>query len=247
MRRFLGYIFHVLLLTTVIWGIIVISMYYWLTTVNPESVGRRVPDVTAIYISDAILKLWEKDLSFEVNTVNADINVGYVIAQIPVAGTLIGSGEKVTLIVSGGKKTATIPDVVGKPATKAIDMLRERGLHIKDVLEVSDGGHFVVKSITPSEGSKVALGSGVILTISIPKQTKVPYVVGLPLPMATKKITDAQLKIGEITYVYAEGVKLETVKSQFPRSGVYRWVGDHVDLEVWTGDYKKTVESDENR
>ena len=246
MRIFLRYILHVLIVATLIWGAIGIGMYYWLTSRERVSVGRRAPDVSDMYISDAIAKLWDTDLSFEIKPIKADISVGYVIGQIPVAGTLMGSGEKVTLLVSTGIDTATVPHIVGIPASEAITAIRNAGLRIKDVIEVEDGGEFTVKSVVPAEGSKLAVGDGVIITVSIPKQARVPYVVGLPLPMAEKQITDVGLKVGKITYVYAEGVKLETVKSQFPRSGIYRWKGETVDLEVWTGDYQKTVKSNED-
>ncbi len=246
MRRVLRYILHVLLLATVIWLAIALGMYYWLSDRSRTSVGRRAPDVSDMYISDAIKKLWDRDLSFEVKGIQSDISVGYVVGQIPVPGTLMGKGEKVTLLVSVGMNTATVPEVIGQPAWKAINAIRNAGLHIKDVIEISDGGQFVVKAIDPPPGSHMAIGEGVVLTVSIPKQTRVPYVVGLPLPMAEKKITDADLRVGKIKYIYVEGVKLETVKAQFPRSGIYRWVGETVDLEVFTGDYQKTVTSTEN-
>ncbi|UZN23460.1 PASTA domain-containing protein [bacterium 3DAC] len=246
MRKVLRYLVHVLLLATLIWGVIGLGMYYWLTDRERVSVGRRAPDVSDMYISDAITKLWESDLSFDIKPIQADISVGYVVAQIPVPGTLMGSGEKVTLIVSTGLNTATVPAVVGMDAADAIKKVRDAGLRVKDVIEVPDGGNFVVKSITPGPGSKLALGEGVVLTVSIPEEVRVPYVVGLPLPIAEKKITDVGLKVGKITYKYVEGIKLETVKAQFPRSGIYRWKGETVDLEVWTGDYQKTVQSDQN-
>ncbi len=246
MRKVLRYLVHVLLLATLLWGIVGLGMYHWLTGRERVSVGRRAPDVSDMYISDAIAKLWENDLSFEIKPVQADISVGYVVAQIPVPGTLMGSGEKVTLIVSTGLNTATVPAVLGSDAATAIKKIREAGLRVKDVIEVPDGGNFVVKSISPKPGSKLAIGEGVVLTVSIPKQARVPYVVGLPLPVAEKKITDEGLKVGKITYKYVEGIKIETVKAQFPRSGIYRWEGETVDLEVWTGDYQKTVQSSED-
>ncbi len=246
MIKFLRYIFHVLVVATIIWGAVSLGMYYWLTDRERVSVGRRAPDVSDMYISDAISKLWDRDLSFEIKKVKSDISVGYVVAQLPVPGTLMGSGEKVTLFVSTGMDTASVPNIVGMKADRAITLLRNAGLRIKDVVEIPDGGNFVVKSVVPQPGAKVPRGGGVFITVSIPKQAKVPYVVGLPLPVAEKKITDVGLKVGNIKYVYAEGVKLETVKAQFPRSGISRWIGETVDLEVWTGDYQKTVTGTQN-
>ncbi len=246
MRRILRRVLLFAILVFVLWLAFWLGVYWWLTNRQRVSVGTRVPDVVGLEITQAVQKLWDRDLSFDVERRVAQVPVGYVIAQVPASGTLVAKGEPVKLIVSGGSSLTVVPDVIGKPAADVIRQLREMGLKIDDVWEKETGQHFVCIDIYPKPGTPAPLGTPVRLVVGVPHRVRVPFVVGYPLKVAEKMLADVGLKTGSVTYVYYEGTEEETVKAQFPRSGVWRWEGSKVDLEVWTGEASKTLSGNED-
>ncbi len=64
--------------------------------------------------------------------------VGIVFEQSPAEGTGLERGGMVTILVSTGKKTVTVPDVVGKQLTEAVATLTKAGLVAKSVGVPSD-------------------------------------------------------------------------------------------------------------
>jgi serine/threonine-protein kinase len=68
---------------------------------------------------------------------NADVKVGIVFEQDPAAGEEVPEGSAVKFTVSMGKRTATVPDVVGKTRSQAETTLRNAGFKVT-VRELSD-------------------------------------------------------------------------------------------------------------
>ena len=69
---------------------------------------------------------------------NGDQPVGIVFEQSPIEGTSLARGGIVTILVSTGKKTVDVPDVVGKQLTDAVAALTRAGLNAKSVGVPSD-------------------------------------------------------------------------------------------------------------
>src|SRR5262245_7518141 len=96
----------------------------------PAAATREVPDVAGVDVEEARDVLGEAGLRWRVRRWDSDDAAGTVTDQHPEAGSTIGERGVVTLIVSTGPVGATVPDVVGEPASMAMRELREAGLRV---------------------------------------------------------------------------------------------------------------------
>jgi len=92
------------------------------------------------------------------------VAAGLVISQTPVGGSNADKGTVVTLVVSQGPKTVTVPNVVGKTAADAGKAIEDVGLTFK-VNKLSTRGPGRVVGQTPAAGSRVKAGSLVLLDV----------------------------------------------------------------------------------
>jgi serine/threonine-protein kinase len=124
-----------------------------------------VPDVTGDKQDDATNTL--QNMGFEVNVVEqfSDDDQGTVISQDPQGNSQLAKGRTVTLTVSQGSETITIPDIpAGTSVSDARKTLQNAGLKVK-VRHVlgggGDGGQVV--SIDPPSGADAHRGDTVTL------------------------------------------------------------------------------------
>lgn len=93
--------------------------------------------------------------------------VGKVISTSPSAGSSVGAGSTVTLYVSKGKGTVTIPSLAGQTEATAKQSLESLGLSYKTVQGYSESmAEGEVISTNPAAGKQVSTGTTVTLTIN---------------------------------------------------------------------------------
>ncbi|MGN0709849.1 MAG: Stk1 family PASTA domain-containing Ser/Thr kinase [Anaerovoracaceae bacterium] len=176
-----------------------------------------VPDVTEKSYENAKSEL--EDAGFVVergDDVNSDsVDEGDVVSQDPEGNTKAKKGSTVTLTVSAGSETASVPNLVGKYYSQDTStILKDAGFNLGYVsYEKSDDykkGQII--SQDPTGGSTAAKGSDVkIVVCSGPKTEKysVPSLTGLTEEEAVAKIKNAHFNVGDITFeessVYGEG------------------------------------------
>jgi len=194
----------------------------------------RIPLVTGLTINQALAKLAVNHYSAVVEYEFATVSPGVVIAQTPDRGILAPPGQQVRLVVSRGVRLVEIPNLVGMTGAEAFDRVRSLGLRIGTITEVQTGQRFLVVGQDPKAGQLTVEGDVVSMTVGIPNLVKVPALIGLPLEQAISVIRDANLTVGRITRTSTVSTEIEVVKTQSPRSGVYRYQGTTVDLEVWS-------------
>ena len=159
----------------------------------PEGEQVAVPEVTGQPYEAAKAEL--EAVNFEVDKVEeADDTVptGDVISQDPVGGTLLEPGETITLTVSLGKETVTMPSLGSYTFDDAKNLLESDQYQLKVDKEERDSSapkDEVINS-NPPEGSEVEKGSTVTLYVSR-GETSVPNVVGKSVDDATNTLEDA--------------------------------------------------------
>lgn len=141
--------------------------------VSDQPVGIEIPDVlgqTRSEAEDALLRLG-LTVNFTEST-SQTIPVGHVISQDPKAGpSALQKGGQVTLIISGGKGEATVPDLTDLTLPQVEQKLKELGLEIV-VREVAQPGFGpgqearVVRQ-EPKAGSLLPVGSRVTVFLPI--------------------------------------------------------------------------------
>ena len=113
-----------------------------------------------------------------------DYSEGQIMAQSIEAGTKVDPGTTINVTVSTGKADVTVPSgITGATQQQATDLLTGVGLQVEVSLDYSDSVYVgYVISCDPAEGTSVAAGSTVTLTVSKGEddsnKVQVPSVVG---------------------------------------------------------------------
>ena len=185
----------------------------------------KVPNVVGMTEDEATRTL--EDLDFGVNvkeTTNDRIPEGTVVSQGPEAGEEAPKGSTVEIVVSSGKPQVEVPNVVGKTADEAANILGRAGFTGKrseeSSTEVEKGK--VIRT-DPEAGEKATQGSTVTYVVSTgppaPAQVTVPNVVGKSRDEAKAIIEGAGLVFREGSTVAVNPEDDGKVMSQTPAGG----------------------------
>jgi beta-lactam-binding protein with PASTA domain len=133
---------------------------------GPEE--RPVPDVSGRTVSEASNVLGQN--GFEVDQTSessATVEEGTVIRTDPAAGTPQPKGSVITLVVSSGPATVTVPSVVGLSEANAINTLQSKGfvpnVLEQDTVDPSQDGRVIDQN--PEGNSSAEEGSTVEITV----------------------------------------------------------------------------------
>ena len=136
-----------------------------------------------------------------------------------------------------GREVA-VPDVVGKKAVEAQQLLQGRGIgiriddHIYSALPPDD-----VARQSPPAGTKVKVGQFAHVALSLgPRKATIPLLEQKSIRAARIELLRSGLQIGEISSVYLVGPNEETVIRQDPAAGKSDITSPHVNLLVSLGD-----------
>jgi serine/threonine-protein kinase len=156
-----------------------------------------VPDVVGKPEKQALEMLKAAKLSIgERTTKPAPNQVGLVLAQSPKAGSEVAIGSSVDLVI-GTAELVGVPDVVGKPETQAVEMLKAARLSIGErTTRPAPNQVGLVLAQTPKGGAQVPVGTAIDLTIGVARLVTVPNVIGLKVEAARETIARAGLAFG---------------------------------------------------
>ena len=134
---------------------------------GPEQV--EVPDVTGLSRDSAEDLLAGAGLESAVEERESQEPEDDVISQNPAAGTEVDRGSTVTITVSTGIETVSVPNVVGLNRRDAVAQLREVGLvgapREVDVTDASEDG--VVTDQRPAAGIELEEGKQVVIMVGV--------------------------------------------------------------------------------
>ena len=168
-----------------------------------------------------------------------EFEAGHIIDQDPKPDTKVEEGSKVLLVVSLGKKSANMPDLLEMKAAEAERLLKEMDLDLNirretvydDIVEENR----IIRT-EPNEGAPLAKGQTVVLYVSRGSeapQVEMPQVEGETLTRAIAILTKAKLEYKK-TYVNSDEPK-DTVVSQSVKAGEKVAEGTVIDLEISRG------------
>ncbi len=176
---------------------------------------------------------------------NSDYEYGYVYDQSIDPKKKIKSGQKITLYVSMGAKTISVPSVVGYTQTQAEQRLEKEGF-TTTIIETADeevAKGLVIRTV-PAEGTSAYIGSEITIYVSTGAPTvyvPLPDVVGLYETDAVKAIEAKGLKVvvANVDSSKPKGVVIS--QSPNPSSTEKVGQGTTVTIEVSTGTVENTV------
>jgi eukaryotic-like serine/threonine-protein kinase len=194
-----------------------------------------VPNLLTLTEDQAEAALEEVGLELgRVRRQSSDSEEGTVIDQNPGSGELLNEGASVTIVVSTGVATATVPDVGGLPEGDAVAAIEGEGLVAEVVTEPSDEvDEGIVIAQDPEAGTELEEGSTVQVLVSEGAEFEMPDVTGDDADEA-----EAFLEEEFGLDVTQEGTtdpcpqQPETVCSQDPEPGEPVQPGDNVTLFV---------------
>ena len=136
-----------------------------------------VPDVTGMDVNEARKLLegakYRLNVNIEWQTSNT-VGADKVISSTPVAGSKLSKGDSITIYASLGKEivNVNVPALTGKTEAEAKDLLVGLGLKVSIKYQHDDSlGNGVVVAQNYSDGTSLAKGSTVEITVNISSQT----------------------------------------------------------------------------
>ena len=206
----------------------------------------RVPDVTGKTTADAIAALHAAgidDVQIKPRE-DATVGAGLVAGTDPQPGSTLKPGGPVSLFVSSGPPTQGLPNVVGRDAKTATQMLSTKGFAVRmgSPVHSSSVAKGLIAKTNPGAGTRVAEHSTIVLFPSGgPYAVTVPNVVNLSDADARKMIQKAGLTLRVSRVIPNVNIPPQTVMDQEPNGGAQAPPGSEVAVEESGGPNAVTV------
>lgn len=157
-------------------AVIVLSLLIWVITLRPFDAepanAVAVPDVAGVSAEKAVDEMEGLGLDVaQVSEPNSLFDEGQVIRTDPVDGTWLSPGGRVTVVVSTGNETTTVPELIGVSQKKAGDRLKKADLKVGLVTPRNDpeAAKGTILSATVDAGDDVLIGTTVDLVVATGK------------------------------------------------------------------------------
>lgn len=219
-------------------AVVVIAAVVGIIASKGSGSGRfTMPSYAGETAAQAAQSLVAKGLKLEATQHRASPEpAGTVLGTDPPAGTKVTTGERVTLIVSGGAVTKIrVPTERDQQFSSAVAALQAAGFTVAERLQTSTKPNGTVLSQNPVGTSTVAKGSKVILTVSTQSAVPVPTVVGKSQTQAGSLLGVAGLTVGTTTQSCSASYASGLVASETPAAGQNVAPKSQVNLVISTG------------
>ena len=195
-----------------------------------------VPGVVGLTYDAAVDQLADAKLKAKRKEVFSDKPAGQVTKQSPKQGESVVEGSTVTLTVSKGTETATVPDVLQQSKASATAELQAAGFNVTSgTASSNDTPEGLVMAQNPNPGVEANKGSTVNITISTgPESVAVPNVVGQDQDTAEQTLEDAGFVVTTVEEPTIDPTQDGLVVAQDPRPGVRASPGSEVQITVAT-------------
>ncbi len=152
----------------------------------------------------------------------------------PGAATSVPPGTSVTLIVSSGQPSKSVPDVSGESQSSATAQLTDAGFNVDPSTQTSSSvtaGNVI--SQDPGAGAQATVGSTVkIVVAAAPATVNVPAVAGDPTGSAFSALQSAGFHVARVTRDVSDPTQNNRVVSQSPGAGSAQKPGSTVTIVV---------------
>jgi len=144
-----------------------------------------------------------------------------VLQQEPPAGSREKTGTMITLHVSSGQRTSTVPSVLGSTQQAARIAIENAGLDMGRLeMQHSDRPAGLVIGVRPLPGEKLTLPARVDLVVSRgPATSEIPNLIGQSLPQARARLQVMGLAVGAVEIDTMSIEIANTVTAQDPLPG----------------------------
>ncbi|MDO4684985.1 MAG: Stk1 family PASTA domain-containing Ser/Thr kinase [Corynebacterium sp.] len=201
-----------------------------------------IPRVTGISEEMAVSKLEDAGFVVTVETkTDPEVARGSVISTEPDAGTQVEEGSNVKVLVSSGKEVIEVPDVTGKNADEAREILEKQHLKLDDKFKETSSDAVPEGSIvemSPPAGSQVSKGTTITITISTGiAKVRIPVVSGSRWATAESNLTSLDF-VPHVEYVDSsepEGTIISVIGPNGEQEGTHASKGAELTVQVSNG------------
>lgn len=201
------------------------------TVVVPELEGKNA--IAALeMLTDLGLNTKVMDLEY-----SDEISRNHIMQQNPAAGEKIKKNRDVSVVISKGARTITLPDLRGLQADRAEIILEDNGLDAGNITRAysSRVAKDAVIAQTPAAGKTIQRATPVNLLVSIgarPGAFKMPDLQGVFLDEAMLAIEKHQMQLADVKYLHDSAKPENTVLGHAPPAGYRVAEGSKVRLMV---------------
>jgi len=195
-----------------------------------------VPSVQGLTVAEATQHLKRAHLTVAnvVPRPSSQFPAGQVTNTNPGTARSVSRGTAVTLFVSSGPQTVSVPNVSGDTQTAASAQLTKAGFNVNQKSQPSTTvavGNVISQS--PAAGATAAKGSTVTITVATaPATVTVPAVTGDPVSSADSALTTAGLNVVQTSQDVTNSAKNGIVIHQSPRGNSTAKKGATVTITV---------------
>lgn len=182
-------------------AVLLVAVLIWVMQIQPTaevpSTALSVPNVVDMSYDRAVETLTERQLvTARVNESDETIAAGNVVSTVPEAGTSVAAGQKITVYVSTGPDTATVPTLEGINENEARSAIEGAGLSVGSLRRQNDPAlaEGTVISSNLESGTAVAKGTTVNLVIASGKVVIVDY-TGYTLEAAQRELSSDEKQL----------------------------------------------------
>lgn len=196
---------------------------------EPPASTAEVPSLAGMSLDAAGEVLQARGLTLRVSDKqpHATVPVDAVVAQEPLAGSVLPTQSPVSVTLSSGPpQKAPLPDVSGQSLANAMRALEAAGLVVGTVTGPPDG---LVDHSEPAAATPVAPGARVSLAL-VAEGVPVPKLIGLSWPRARKVLKESGLEPGKVRVRYDDNRDALIVLQQSPEAGTSVAPGSSVDI-----------------
>ncbi|MEZ3157946.1 Stk1 family PASTA domain-containing Ser/Thr kinase [Microbacterium sp. BWR-S6Y] len=186
-------------------AVLLVAVLIWVMQIQPNddvpTTSFTVPNVVDMSYDRAVETLEAQQLTASrVNEPDEKIAAGNVTRTTPDAGTTVASGQQVTVYVSTGPDTATVPTLDGISESEARSALEAAGLSVGSIRRTTDPALAAgtVMSASEESGSQVAKGTVVNLVVASGQVVIVNY-TGYTLDAAKRELESDAKQLTVIT------------------------------------------------
>jgi len=181
-------------------GIIALIVANGQRNATPDTVD--VPSVLGLTAAEAQKAIEDVELVFVRAEEPSDtVPVDHVTKTNPAVGTAVLPGSDVTVYISTGPSSLTVPNVAGRTEQEAVDILTDAGLTVSANRQDDDNPNYPQGQVTktdPAEGQVVSAGAAITLYVST-GNVEVPDVTGKTKAEATQILNAAKLQVNTST------------------------------------------------
>jgi serine/threonine-protein kinase len=203
------------------------GVVFWYALVHTVHRGTlAVPDFTSASLIDAEQRAHDLGLVVrlgEDGVFSATVSPGGIAAQDPHPGFHVKTGSAVTVWLSLGSETATVPDVRGESLPSALRLIEQVGLrpgHRAQVRAQADADTVIATS--PTTGRRVAPDSEVDVLVNVSPRRELwvmPSLLSRSLDSVRRFCRHYRLRLGQVHDVAYSGVPSGIVLRQYPPAG----------------------------